>query len=643
MSLQWSFKKKQPDDTTRDPISGEFFATEAIKNSAEALVREGVQNTLDARVSGGAAIVRILISGREWAASATKTAPFLGKLRPHLEAAGNGIQNSRRPDVTKPCQFLTFEDFGTTGLEGNMLQWHRIEGQRNGFFAFFRAEGENAKVEGGRRGRWGIGKFVFPRASKGSAFIGWTIRASDKESLLLGRCILKSHRTTDGYHVPDGYLGSKVVLDDGTITAPTDDRELIARFRDSFRLQRQDEPGLSLVVPWYDDDISKDALVDAAIRDWFYCLMAGELEIHITDPFGTVTLSQSTIDAEIRRLDPQDRRELEPLVRLTRFALSAKGQAPIEIGAPDQTNGPKWQESMLDEETRNTAKALVDSGEPIAFRVPILVRPKQGDGRLPSHFDVFLIRDTEYEGGRPVFVREGIIVSDAKGRPARGFRSLVVCSDKPLADLLGDAENPSHTEWRADTGNFKDKYVYGNGYINFVRESARNLVSAIEQDAEDTSPDLLADFFSLPEEPNPALPVRKIPALGKTGNNQPPQTVFPTAKPRRFSLTKVRGGFTITAGAAGARTPAQLEITVAYDVRRGDPFSKYDPADFLLMRDGVGDPSETMGLKPLTVSENRALYEVTDPDFRVSITGFDMNRDLALRISTSGELDAPAT
>ncbi len=642
MSAHWSFKKKQPDDTTRDPISGEFFATEAIRNSAEALVREGVQNTMDARVGSGMAKVRILISGPEWAASATKASALFGKLRPHLDAAGNGIQPNRRPDITKPCQFLTFEDFGTTGLEGDPLQWHRIEGTRNGFFAFFRAEGENAKSDGGRRGRWGIGKFVFPRASKGSAFVGWTIRESDRQSLLLGRCILKSHRTSEGYHVPDGYLGSKVVLADGMITAPSDDRDLIAKFRETFRLKRRDEPGLSLVVPWYDDDITKAALVDAAIRDWFYCLMAGELEIEITDPAGTMTLNRDSLDGEISRLDADDRRELEPLVNLTRFAFSDAGRSAVLCGPPDQNNSPKWNEAMLDEESKTRVRASLDAGDPVALRVPIVVRPKFADERH-SHFDVFLIRDAAYDSGRPVFVREGVIVSEAKGEKARGVRSLVVCKDKALADLLGDAENPAHTEWRPDTGNFKDKYKFGPGYLNFVRSSVQKLVRMIEENEDDSAPDILADFFSLPEAPDPSRPVRPSPTPRKKGENDPPPVVIPPAKPRRFSLTKVRGGFTITAGAEGAQIPAELEISVAYDVRRGDPFAKYDPADFLLMRDGVGDPTDIHGLRALTVSENKVRYEVTDPDFRVSIIGFDMNRDLALRIATTGELDAPAT
>src|ERR1035438_4860664 len=48
MKTQWHFRPLVPGETTRDPIVGEFFATEAINNVGEALVREGIQNSLDA-------------------------------------------------------------------------------------------------------------------------------------------------------------------------------------------------------------------------------------------------------------------------------------------------------------------------------------------------------------------------------------------------------------------------------------------------------------------------------------------------------------------------------------------------------------------------------------------------------------------
>ena len=46
--MNWYFRPLEVDETTREPIQGEFFSTEAIRNPTEALVREGIQNSLDA-------------------------------------------------------------------------------------------------------------------------------------------------------------------------------------------------------------------------------------------------------------------------------------------------------------------------------------------------------------------------------------------------------------------------------------------------------------------------------------------------------------------------------------------------------------------------------------------------------------------
>jgi hypothetical protein len=640
--LHWYFKLKQPDDTTRDPISGEFFATEAIRNSAEALVREGVQNSLDARPVGGVALVRILVSGEEWAAPAPAAARFFGGLRPHLAARGNGIRDDLRPELGHPVRFLAYEDFGTTGLIGDPLQWHRIDGTQNGFFAFFRAEGENAKSDEGRRGRWGVGKFVFPRASMGSAFVAWTVRATDARSLLLGRCILKSHETAEGIHVPDGYFGERRAVVGGQITAPSEDAVLSSEFRETFRLKRTTEPGLSLVVPWYDGGISRGTIVDAAIRDWFYCLLSGELEIEVVDPSGTLRLDRESVLTEVGRLPDRDRDELVPLLDLTRFAISDAARSPVQCADPDQRNSPKWHERMLDEAGITRLRTTLDSGGSVAIRVPIVVKQK-GAPDAPSEFLVFLVRDADFESGRPVFVREGIIVSDAKGTSARGYRSLVVATDKPLADLLGDAENPSHTEWRQDTANFKEKYKYGKAFLDFVRASVRNIVKQIEQNAEDVSPDLLVDFFSLPEIEAQLTTRRPAQKPNGPGDQPEPPITPPPARPRRYSLTKVKGGFSLSRGPATASTPGAIEVTVAYDVRNGDPFRKYHTDDFQLLRGGIDPGPNYRGLEVDSYSANTIRWRVTHPDFHVSIAGFDTNRDLVVRVDPEGELtDATA-
>lgn len=51
--MNWHYRVKAPAEKVRDPIQGEFFSTEAIKNPADALVREALQNAMDAALRDG--------------------------------------------------------------------------------------------------------------------------------------------------------------------------------------------------------------------------------------------------------------------------------------------------------------------------------------------------------------------------------------------------------------------------------------------------------------------------------------------------------------------------------------------------------------------------------------------------------------
>src|SRR5438128_6266344 len=108
MTPQWHFIKPKPGDKNREPILGEFFATEAISNPAEALVREGIQNSLDAGL-GAMVRIRIFVSGETGALSAASASVYFDGARPHINAEGNGLHNAPAPN--EACPFLTFEDF----------------------------------------------------------------------------------------------------------------------------------------------------------------------------------------------------------------------------------------------------------------------------------------------------------------------------------------------------------------------------------------------------------------------------------------------------------------------------------------------------------------------------------------------------
>jgi hypothetical protein len=90
----WNFRLQRPGETTREPIQGEFFATEAISNTAAALVREGNQNTMDAGRDGEKTRVRIYLSGTgDKAIVPEKMVPYLNGIWPHYRAHQNGLRD----------------------------------------------------------------------------------------------------------------------------------------------------------------------------------------------------------------------------------------------------------------------------------------------------------------------------------------------------------------------------------------------------------------------------------------------------------------------------------------------------------------------------------------------------------------------
>ena len=61
---------------------------------------------------------------------------------------------------------------------------------------------------------------------------------------------------------------------------------------------------------------------------------------------------------------------------------------------------------------------------------------------------------------------------------------MVVIERGALATMLGDSENPAHTQWQKDGSKFKDKYYYGPAFIRFVADSVSEIVR-ISTEAED--------------------------------------------------------------------------------------------------------------------------------------------------------------
>jgi hypothetical protein len=629
----WHFNKHQRGYQTRDPIQSEFFTQDSVSEPGAALIREGIQNALDARLTPDSkVVVRVFLSGNQEALTMSELDPFISNLMPHLRCSGNGLDNP--PKDIDTCPFLVFEDFETTGLTGDEGEGQFSKAHNNHFFNFFRAEGRSDKGADSI-GRWGVGKSVFNLASSASTMICLTVRSDDKAQLLMGRTVLKHHLLDQADYVPDGYLGGK--LDEsGCFIYPIDDDAYIDQFRKTFQLFRdRNQTGLSIVVPWYNrDDINQVSIVKSTLKDYFWPILQNKLEVWVQlRPAIDLVLSGDSLLSELNKLEPVYKADVQPVVNLAMWALESGSSKRITLEKTSATKAPSWSPELFPGSSLASLKRDLLSETPIALRVPVSVKLFESRAAHPSYFDIYVRRDDANQDGRSIFIREGIVIPEVRSRRVKNYRCLVVIEEKALATMLGDAENPAHTEWRKETRGFKAKYKHAVGTLEFVTNSPSEIIKILVAEDEELDRRILSDLFSTPiavEEPEVAEEAPE--ATEEPGKDSPSkQLVAVDDTPEGLRLRRIRGGFSIVCLQGFDWQNNAIILEVAYFTRKGNPFKSYNPADFSL---GAGSIDVQIVNGELAFAKlNQIKIRPTESGCKLVATGFDTNRDLKVRAS----------
>ncbi|MEQ8820754.1 MAG: hypothetical protein RLY93_10960 [Sumerlaeia bacterium] len=658
----WHFANHRPSDVSRDPIAGEFFSQDAVDGPARALVREGIQNSLDAACKRP---VRVRLALGELTAEQVAAAPWFDGLWEHLEANRSGLLHP--PRRAGRCRFLVFEDFGTLGLDGDVREY-RHRDTANPFYAFFRAEGESSKESEDSRGRWGVGKFVFPRASQGQTFFGLTVRevaGAGPERLMLGRTILKHHELPDGEaYRPDGFFGER--NDAGEIVLPLSDPASLSDFSTLFGLAREPEDlGLSIVVCWCDErqpdstelEFTGKRLALAVAQEYFDPILRGTLQVDVEAPdlgADPCRLDGESLPSQLDRPPLADEcEELRALVALSREALACENLEGWFVAPPHPNNKPAWKDVEFPEDQLERWRTRFESGRPLCLRVPLTLRPK-GKAERKTYFHVILQRCED--STRPTYVRGDLVITEAHGtrtRRLRGARGLVLVREAALSEMLGDAENIAHTEWRRNSSNLKDKWAYAGDTIAYVQQSATRLLEAMKA-AEEDEPDrnFLLDFFSVQRAPEPQYPVeqeaadRSLASQVSEDDAAHQATLEPAdfpESPPPYQVNKLTGGFRVQ-GINPGTGRHRVAIRMAYAVRRGDPFKVYAIGEKAGTPDfDLADPasplqvakSESLGLEKLS-GNSVVLTSEGEGKWSARVLGFDQNRDVVIDVSLTG-------
>ena len=657
-----------PSEPNQNPFQGEFFSA----NLPQRFIRESVQNSLDARAGTDPVTVRFTISGPEGAVGEERARRYLTGLRPHFEAvvraetAKGKTDPERRRELKRrkalldsPLPFLAVEDFGTTGLQGD-IRANDIRADGNDFWGFFRSIGISPKgADAG--GSWGLGKWVFPDSSKLNAFLGITRRVGEERCLLMGQAMLKLHRAEGRKYPPEGCFaagsneedkdwlpmpveseGPRSAGDgaDGT-GAPGDEARLDhgARFvrgamRD-FGLRPGGEEGTSVVVPHPMDELTDPAnLAYAVVRQYFHPIVAGDLVVEIVGPgLFTRTIDAGSIADEARRSenrasdDPEQ--QPEALVRVIALAEWGRRQRSTDLIHADG----RRKQPVIPQDQVKELRERYQNGKRLAFLVRSRVHNKE------NRFHVFLERDDSLAAGHDYYVRGHLHIPQMDSLTRHRARALVVVDNtSDLGHLLRDAEGPSHETWRADAPRLKEQGWRGAAErVWEVRNAAARILDALVERPKEIQRDALSDLFPAEAGGERGRGGKPGPGQGSgQGSGQEPVIVDGKTSVR---ISRVPGGFELTPADVGDLTGLTFEVTMAYDVARGTTktaFSRFERG----LRAGSPDFSlrngqlslESRGCEATVVTENEVAVRVREPEFQLTMTGFD-NRDVVVKVS----------
>jgi len=598
---------------------------------SEMLVREVIQNSLDARLPGEK--LKMLFSFNR--VEKKKVNKFFETLYKHLKAeiypgGGQVIPEETLSEImaSPTIDVLCIEDLGTTGLDGD------ISSLESNFGAFWFGEGISSK-EGIKGGRWGQGKTTFHMASKISSFWGLTRRNSDSRELLMGKALLYPHIINDKKYVYHGlYTKEKA--------EPVSDSSIINEFKNKMKCMRTvSESGLSIVIPYPIEEITPESIMKASLIHYFFPIIKKDLTIKIKNADGSVhDINDTTIiplaesidwsDTSWERAKKEDNLEILPFSIKCVELLSNNEiiELPEEVG-----DTLKIDEESLHNISKSSIINDFNGGQTLGFKIPVKIVTIDETTSV-SHFIIFIKKYVNQEMTRSDehYIRSGISLPEEEkrlgGRPVRG---IFYAEDKIISEFLGDAEVPAHTRWNERREGLSEKYINHRATLRFIRNAMSNLVLILDMRGKERDYDLLKHIFAIPEpEIQEEEEEEKEKKESEKGLEEP-------IKPKEFdfTVTQIINGFEIKYDGHVHEYPISGWLKIAYDIQRGNPFSTYETYDF-----DLNDPSITVNIDGGNISKmesNIIFFTLQNRKSSIKLAGFDTNRDLILRVEKEAQ------
>jgi hypothetical protein len=597
--VEWYFR-----DISDDPSEKELTQQDQFNNDevglAEALVRETIQNSTDASANGGRVRVRFSLHTVSTPAKTSIIRQLVDGLAPSLKASELAFPQQR--DSTR---LLVIEDFGTTGLKGAVDV--KDDGQFCGFWRRFGRSNKRAA----QGGRWGLGKLVFPSASQVRTVVGLTRRSGDSKAWIMGQAILRNHQIGGIEKDSVGFWCDTNAARKGM---PTNDSLLCGALSTEASLVRTEEPGLSLIVPHVLPDIEPAHIMAATIRNYYYPILTGRLVVQVDD----TVIDAASFEAVSTALGS----EAVPswMVAFVR-ELQDRRDKPADVLLP-----PEWQAgtingALLGPSATEQLRAAFKAGRMLSVRAPLSMTPRSGSP-VTSHIDLFVKSANPGERAQTLVVRGAITVpTEGKRAALAETHAALEARDEAISRLLGDAENPAHTQWNERAEKLRNGWPRGGMVLRRVRAALHELHAVVFDRLDREDADALVDFFSIPKPSRPGQSPTVAPG-------RPPN--IPETPSRPFRIERRAGGFSILSNPAAppVELPLKLHIRCAYDILSGNPFRRHSEYDFNFLSTDIQFEKVNADCWPMDFNEFD--FSARKAEFRVDVTGFDQHRDIII-------------
>jgi hypothetical protein len=643
----WLGTKKGANQVENESQHANFFTNTDVLTGQSILIRESIQNAIDARDK---------VSGH----SKAKVRFYVGSVSPKVGKKYFNEQYVRIekclknvPSLEEDCHFIAVEDFNTTGLVGSVKNDLPEGDSRIGsFFYFTWATGKSNKSVG-TRGKNGVGKIVFPKTSKIKSFLVFSSRDNalvpdEPRNLLFGTSILKTHELDGIKWLPESHWMCIDEKASEPMHVPSSNENSISEFIKDWKLERQlNQKGTSIVIPYRDENFSGKNLAQCIAQDYFVAILEGILEVEVVDESGfQVTMNSENVTENLEALDEtlmtKTSKNKEELLALCKLFTARQTKATSVINTSGITKGRNyWEEHKFDESERDSIREKLELGITLEFRVSTYV-PAISDG-TPFAEDFFSVLVSQKEGSNlpSTFAREGIIIPSANITRIDGFNTLVVIDSGRLADLLGDAEGPSHEKWSWEEEKFQGKYspkVAGEETIKFVRQAVVTLLRKIQVQINELEDSRYANAFPLPSDlglrpieggeiATPSGSVKKVKKKSKRIGGG--RTVKPVLVSENFEVVNTKAGFVIKPSVISTLTLGhKFEVKAGYDLSTGNPLVK-SAIDFEIAH----RLARNNGVTIVSSDGNFITFAIDKLPFECAFDGFHTYRDVVVAVN----------